>query len=397
MARRPLLDQPRVVGARERGGVVGLRQHRELEQVIGEQHRQVDADLAQLAHHLLGRVHHPRRLVRGREARGQRPVAARREAGDVQVALGDVGDGAQRDVPRSVAVGRERSRALVYVDVRVDDQQLAQRRAPGHRGIIPAWRWPAASTGSRGTSASATSASTSLTGAERTLLVDTGLRDMPRTVIAPYLDDRPIDDVFISHADVDHCGGNRVMRELSPGTRFMCGEADRPWIESNAAMLAGNYRWYETYGFGPSAEDVAFLEHELGGDAPIDVGLRGGETLRLGPRPPARGARAPRPHGRAPRPVGRRDRHRDRDRRGARRRRLRPRGPPPDPAALLRRRRLRGDDPPPARARSRPPADRALRRHGARRRARVPRPLARLRARRPQRGTRARARPTCAR
>jgi glyoxylase-like metal-dependent hydrolase (beta-lactamase superfamily II) len=47
-------------------------------------------------------------------------------------------------------------------------------------------------------------------------------------------------------------------------------------------MLAGNYRWYEAYGFGPAPEDIAFLEHELGGDAPIDTGLRGGETLRLG-------------------------------------------------------------------------------------------------------------------
>ena len=122
-----------------------------------------------------------------------------------------------------------------------------------------------------------------LVGEERTLLVDTGLREMPRTVIAPYLDGRAVDDVLISHADVDHCGGDVAMRELAPGARFLCGEADRAWIESNAAMLAGNYRWYEAYGFGPSAEDVAFLEHELGGDAPIDVALRGGETLRLGP------------------------------------------------------------------------------------------------------------------
>jgi glyoxylase-like metal-dependent hydrolase (beta-lactamase superfamily II) len=120
-------------------------------------------------------------------------------------------------------------------------------------------------------------------GEERTLLVDTGLRDMPRTGIAPYLDGRRVDDVLISHADVDHCGGDVAMRELAPGARFLCGEADRPWIESNAAMLAGNYRWYEAYGFGPSEEDVAFLAHELGGDAPIDVGLRGGETLRIGP------------------------------------------------------------------------------------------------------------------
>jgi len=127
-----------------------------------------------------------------------------------------------------------------------------------------------------------------LVGDERTLVVDTGLREMPSTVIAPYLESlglglADVDDVLISHADVDHCGGNRLLRSLAPQARLWCGEADRAWIESNAAMLAGNYRWYEPYGFGPSADDVAFLEHELGGDAPVDVGLRGGETLRLGP------------------------------------------------------------------------------------------------------------------
>jgi glyoxylase-like metal-dependent hydrolase (beta-lactamase superfamily II) len=127
-----------------------------------------------------------------------------------------------------------------------------------------------------------------LLGEERALLVDTGLRDMPEQVIAPYMARLgrsvvDIDDVLISHADVDHCGGNRALRAAAPNARLLCGEADRPWIESNAAMLADNYRWYEPYGFGPSAEDIAFLEHELGGDAPVDVGLRGGETLRLGP------------------------------------------------------------------------------------------------------------------
>jgi glyoxylase-like metal-dependent hydrolase (beta-lactamase superfamily II) len=127
-----------------------------------------------------------------------------------------------------------------------------------------------------------------LLGEQRTLLVDTGLRDMPEQVIAPYLAGTgrsltDLDDVLISHADVDHCGGNRTLRAAAPNARLLCGEADRPWIESNAAMLAENYRWYEPYGFGPAAEDIAFLERELGGDAPVDVGLRGGETLRLGP------------------------------------------------------------------------------------------------------------------
>jgi glyoxylase-like metal-dependent hydrolase (beta-lactamase superfamily II) len=118
-------------------------------------------------------------------------------------------------------------------------------------------------------------------GPERTLLVDTGLRDMPDTVIAPAAE--RVDVVLVSHADVDHCGGDRRARELWPDAVFACGEADRPWIESNAAMLAGNYLWYSAYGFGPDDDAVAFLRRELGGDAPVDLGLRGGETLRLGP------------------------------------------------------------------------------------------------------------------
>ena len=127
-----------------------------------------------------------------------------------------------------------------------------------------------------------------LVGDERTLLVDTGLRDMPEEVIAPYLATlgrslTDLDDVLISHADVDHCGGNRALREAAPDARLLCGEADRAWIECNGLMLAGNYLWYEPYGFGPSPDDVAFLTRELGGDAPVDVGLTGGETLRLGP------------------------------------------------------------------------------------------------------------------
>ncbi|MGZ8512341.1 MAG: MBL fold metallo-hydrolase [Candidatus Limnocylindria bacterium] len=126
-----------------------------------------------------------------------------------------------------------------------------------------------------------------LAGEERTLLVDTGLRDMPEQVIAPYLAGMDLsladlDDVLISHADVDHCGGNRSLRDAAPKARLLCGEADRAWIESNAAMLAGNYRWYEAYGFGPAPEDITFLEHELGGDTPVDATLSGGERLRLG-------------------------------------------------------------------------------------------------------------------
>jgi glyoxylase-like metal-dependent hydrolase (beta-lactamase superfamily II) len=87
-----------------------------------------------------------------------------------------------------------------------------------------------------------------LIGEERTLLLDTGLAETPERVIGPYLESvgsslEAIDDVVITHADVDHCGGNHLLRRRNPSARLSC--------------------------------------HELGGDAPIDVGLRGGETLRL--------------------------------------------------------------------------------------------------------------------
>src|SRR3712207_9003117 len=48
-------------------------------------------------------------------------------------------------------------------------------------------------------------------------------------------------------------------------------------------MLSDVYRWYEPYGFGPDADSLDWIRRELGGDSPVDAGLRGGETMRLGP------------------------------------------------------------------------------------------------------------------
>jgi glyoxylase-like metal-dependent hydrolase (beta-lactamase superfamily II) len=126
-----------------------------------------------------------------------------------------------------------------------------------------------------------------LAGDARRLLVDTGMQDTPAGALRPYLESiglelASIDDVLISHADLDHSGGNRALRELHPRARFACHELDRRWIESNDAMVSENYLWQVAYGF--EAPDEAGRQELLelcGGDAPIDEGLRGGETLRL--------------------------------------------------------------------------------------------------------------------
>jgi glyoxylase-like metal-dependent hydrolase (beta-lactamase superfamily II) len=126
-----------------------------------------------------------------------------------------------------------------------------------------------------------------LTGSERTLLVDSGLSQTLDEAIAPYLESiglgvEALDELFVSHADVDHIGSNRALRERSPRTRITCGERDRRWVESNEAILAENYRWFEPYGFTLGPDVLEFIARELGGDAPVDLGLRGGETIRLG-------------------------------------------------------------------------------------------------------------------
>jgi glyoxylase-like metal-dependent hydrolase (beta-lactamase superfamily II) len=128
-----------------------------------------------------------------------------------------------------------------------------------------------------------------LVGDERVLLVDTGMPDTPETVIAPYLESigRRLDDidlVLITHADLDHSGGKAAVRERSPRALLVCHELDRRWIESADAMVSENYLWHEPYGFDePDEQTTQELRNGCGPDAPIDVGLRSGGTVRLGP------------------------------------------------------------------------------------------------------------------
>jgi glyoxylase-like metal-dependent hydrolase (beta-lactamase superfamily II) len=128
-----------------------------------------------------------------------------------------------------------------------------------------------------------------LAGDERTLLVDTGMPETPETVIAPYFESigrslEQLDLVLISHADLDHAGGKAAIRRSSPRALLACHELDRRWIESGEAMVSENYLWHEPFGFEePDAEGRAELERGCGEDAPVDLALRGGETVRLSP------------------------------------------------------------------------------------------------------------------
>jgi glyoxylase-like metal-dependent hydrolase (beta-lactamase superfamily II) len=125
-----------------------------------------------------------------------------------------------------------------------------------------------------------------LRGQERTLLVDTGLATTPETAILPYLGSIGVaeagpDTVLISHADVDHCGGNAAIRRAFPRALFAGHRLDRAWIERAASMMDGNYLWYREFGFGPDAATVTWIEEQLAGDIDLDLVVCGGETFRL--------------------------------------------------------------------------------------------------------------------
>jgi glyoxylase-like metal-dependent hydrolase (beta-lactamase superfamily II) len=118
---------------------------------------------------------------------------------------------------------------------------------------------------------------------ERVLLVDTGVKETPAEVILPALGGAPADFVLVSHADVDHFGGNSAIRAAMPDAVFCAHALDTPWIEDAALILRERYGWYDAFGVGYDPDTAAWLENAMGPCIPVDVQLQGGEVFRLGP------------------------------------------------------------------------------------------------------------------
>jgi glyoxylase-like metal-dependent hydrolase (beta-lactamase superfamily II) len=118
---------------------------------------------------------------------------------------------------------------------------------------------------------------------ERSLLVDTGIKETPHDVLLPALDGLQPDFVVNSHADVDHFGGNAAMREAAPDVVICAHRLDAPWIESAELIMRERYGWYEAYGIPYDDETFDWLRNAMGPDTPVDLRLAGGEVFRLGP------------------------------------------------------------------------------------------------------------------
>jgi glyoxylase-like metal-dependent hydrolase (beta-lactamase superfamily II) len=121
------------------------------------------------------------------------------------------------------------------------------------------------------------------------MLVDTGIDSTPADVILPWFAENGLSIaelglVLVSHADVDHCGGNYAIRQAAPNAAFLAGDFDTRWIENRDLMLAERYGWYAAHGpeVDYDAETREFFESALGPEITIDRHLFGGEEIDLG-------------------------------------------------------------------------------------------------------------------
>jgi glyoxylase-like metal-dependent hydrolase (beta-lactamase superfamily II) len=124
---------------------------------------------------------------------------------------------------------------------------------------------------------------------ERSLLVDTGIVSTPAEVIVPFFeqvgfDPATLEYVLISHADVDHFGGNAAIREAAPAAVFCAHEQDADWIEDRERILRERYGWYAAHGDAADYDSATkeWLRDAMGEDDLVNLRLKGGEVFELG-------------------------------------------------------------------------------------------------------------------
>jgi len=119
------------------------------------------------------------------------------------------------------------------------------------------------------------------------VLVDPGYVHAPTTVYRPFLEEHgwSLEEVslaIITHSDADHFGGNHELRSHNPGVPIAAHVADLPLVESVDRIMDERYSMFEDdHGITYGEDVVDWLTTMMGPDEPVNVGLRGGETLRV--------------------------------------------------------------------------------------------------------------------
>jgi len=126
-----------------------------------------------------------------------------------------------------------------------------------------------------------------ITGRDGALLLDTGVAGTVGEHIAPALEragiaPESIVEVVVSHADVDHYGGNAEVRTLAPHARVRAHPHDRRLIETWDVIASERYGWYRQHGLDYPAASWRWLRDAAGPDTRLDGDLQPGERIDLG-------------------------------------------------------------------------------------------------------------------
>lgn len=87
---------------------------------------------------------------------------------------------------------------------------------------------------------------------EDLILIDSGTRYSPDTVIQPYLQDLKLEvgDIkvlVVTHGHDDHCGGNVAIKRMAPSIEIMAHRLDVSWIEDHQLLFDEVYGPYSKY------------------------------------------------------------------------------------------------------------------------------------------------------
>jgi glyoxylase-like metal-dependent hydrolase (beta-lactamase superfamily II) len=122
------------------------------------------------------------------------------------------------------------------------------------------------------------------------ILVDTGMTATPRDVIMPGMRAAGVDPgdvtmVVVTHPDLDHQGGLAGLREVLSNAVGACGFADRMMVAEPERLLTDRYGAFEVeHGVGYPDADKLWMRANYGAPTAVEVGLAGGETIRVGDR-----------------------------------------------------------------------------------------------------------------
>ena len=123
--------------------------------------------------------------------------------------------------------------------------------------------------------------------ADRTALIDTGLKETPAKAILPYMTELDLSPeklslLILTHWHADHIGGNEEIVKASGGlVQIAAHGLDQSWIEDPGAALRRNWGHYVDLGLW-KPEDLDGCIEVHGGGVKLDHALEGGEIFDLG-------------------------------------------------------------------------------------------------------------------